>query len=173
MQYILPNKLLWYIAVANVFVYLLRYGILDWSPTYLKEVKHFALDKSSWAYFLYEYAGIPGTLLCGWMSDKVFKGNRGATGVFFMTLVTIATVVYWLNPPGNPGVDMACMIIIGFLIYGPVMLIGLHALELAPKKPPAPPRASPACSAISAVPWPRAPSSAIPSISSAGTAALW
>mgnify|MGYP000314164079 CR=1 FL=1 len=110
---ILPNKLLWYIAVANVFVYLLRYGILDWSPTYLKEVKHFALDKSSWAYFLYEYAGIPGTLLCGWMSDKVFKGNRGATGVFFMTLVTIATVVYWLNPPGNPGVDMACMIIIG------------------------------------------------------------
>ena len=107
MQYILPNKLLWYIAVANVFVYLLRYGILDWSPTYLKEVKHFALDKSSWAYFLYEYAGIPGTLLCGWMSDKVF---------------------------GNPGIDMACMITIGFLIYGPVMLIGLHALELAPKK---------------------------------------
>ena len=26
------------------------------------------------------------------------------------------------------------MLIIGFLIYGPVMLIGLHALELAPKK---------------------------------------
>ncbi|HCL7200931.1 TPA: MFS transporter [Klebsiella pneumoniae] len=77
---------------------------------------------------------LPNKLLCGWMSDKVFKGNRGATGVFFMTLVTIATVVYWLNPPGNPGVDMACMIIIGFLIYGPVMLIGLHALELAPKK---------------------------------------
>ncbi len=51
-----------------------------------------------------------------------------------MTLVTAATVIYWLNPPGNPGVDMACMIAIGFLIYGPVMLIGLHALELAPKK---------------------------------------
>lgn len=67
------------------------------------------------------------------MSDKVFRGNRGATGVFFMTLVTIATIVYWMNPAGNPNVDMACMIIIGFLIYGPVMLIGLHALELAPK----------------------------------------
>ncbi|NYY81570.1 hypothetical protein DMI65_25095 [Escherichia coli] len=131
--YVLPNKLLWYIAIANVFVYLLRYGILDWSPTYLKEVKHFALDKSSTGPFLYEYAGIPGTLLCGWMSDKVFRGNRGATGVFFMTLVTIATIVYWMNPAGNPTVDMICMIVIGFLIYGPVMLIGLHALELAPK----------------------------------------
>ncbi|MEA9390480.1 glycerol-3-phosphate transporter [Acerihabitans sp. TG2] len=133
-RYIFPNKLLWYIALANVFVYLLRYGILDWSPTYLKEVKHFSLDKSSWTYFLYEYAGIPGTLLCGWMSDRLFKGNRGATGMFFMVLVTIATVVYWLNPAGNPGIDMLCMIVIGFLIYGPVMLIGLHALELAPKK---------------------------------------
>jgi len=134
LNFILPNKLLWVIAVANVFVYMLRYGILDWSPTYLQEVKHFSMDKSSWTYFLYEYAGIPGTILCGWMSDKIFRGNRGATGAFFMVLVTIATLIYWLNPAGNPGIDMACMIIIGFLIYGPVMLIGLHALELAPKK---------------------------------------
>ena len=133
-KYILPNKLLWYIAFANVFVYLLRYGVLDWAPTYLKEVKHFSVDKSSWAYFFYEWAGIPGTLVCGWMSDKVFKGNRGATGVFFMVLVALATTVYWLNPPGNPMVDMASLVAIGFLIYGPVMLIGLHALELAPKK---------------------------------------
>ena len=36
-----PNKLLWMIVVANVFVYLLRYGVLDWSPTYLREVKDF------------------------------------------------------------------------------------------------------------------------------------
>ena len=133
-QYILPNKLLWYIAFANVFVYLLRYGILDWSPTYLKEVKHFTVNKSSWAYFLYEWAGIPGTLLCGWMSDKFFKGNRATTGIVFMILVTIATVVYWQNPAGNPTVDMISLIVIGFLIYGPVMLVGLYALELVPKK---------------------------------------
>lgn len=134
MTYVFPNKALWLIAIANVFVYLLRYGVLDWSPSYLREVKHLTLDTSSWAYFLYEYAGIPGTLFCGWVSDKVFKGNRGATGVFFMILVTLATVIYYLNPAGNPAIDMACMIVIGFLIYGPVMLIGLHALELAHKK---------------------------------------
>ena len=132
--YILPNKLLWYIAFANIFVYLLRYGILDWAPTYLKEVKAFSLSKSSWAYFLYEFAGIPGTLLCGWVSDKIFKGNRATTGIVFMFLVTIATVIYWKNPAGNPTIDMITLIAIGFLIYGPVMLIGLYALELVPKK---------------------------------------
>ncbi|MGN8274543.1 glycerol-3-phosphate transporter [Pseudomonas sp. SMN5] len=133
-KYVLRNKMLWYIAMANVFVYLLRYGVLDWAPTYLKEAKGFTVDKSSWAYFFYEWAGIPGTLLCGWMSDKIFRGNRGLTGMVFMALVTVATLVYWLNPAGNPTVDMIALVSIGFLIYGPVMLIGLQALELAPKK---------------------------------------
>ena len=133
-KYVLRNKMLWYIAMANVFVYLLRYGVLDWAPTYLKEAKHFTVDTTSWAYFFYEWAGIPGTLLCGWMSDKIFRGNRGLTGIVFMSLVTVATLVYWLNPPGNPTIDMIALFSIGFLIYGPVMLIGLQALELAPKK---------------------------------------
>jgi len=133
-EYVLKNRLLWYIALANVFVYLLRYGVLDWAPTYLKEAKHFSVDKTSWAYFFYEWAGIPGTLLCGWLSDKLFRGNRGATGVVFMLGVLVATLVYWLNPEGNPGIDLAALVSIGFLIYGPVMLIGLQALELVPKK---------------------------------------
>ncbi|MFT5483485.1 MAG: OPA family glycerol-3-phosphate transporter-like MFS transporter [Halieaceae bacterium] len=133
-QYVLNNKLLWYIAIANAFVYLIRYGVLDWAPTYLSEVKHFTVDESSWAYFLYEWAGIPGTLLCGYVSDRWFRGRRAPAGILFMSLVLIAVLVYWFNPPGNPTVDMAALIAIGFLIYGPVMLIGLHALELVPKK---------------------------------------
>ncbi len=131
-EYVFKNKLLWYIAIANVFVYLIRYGILDWAPTYLKEVRHFDIDKSSIAYGLYEIAAIPGTLLCGWMSDKVFKGKRGLTGFVFMLAVTIAVFMYWQATSQN--MAMALMVIVGFLIYGPVMLIGLHALELAPKK---------------------------------------
>lgn len=133
-KYVFNNKLLWSIAIANAFVYLIRYGVLDWAPVYLKEAKHFTVDKSSWAYFLYEWAGIPGTLLCGWISDKVFKGRRAPAGILFMVLVTLAVLVYWFNPAGNPAVDMAALVAIGFLIYGPVMLIGLYALELAPKK---------------------------------------
>ena len=134
LRYVLNNRLLWLIAFANAFVYLIRYGVLDWAPTYLSEAKGFTVNESSWAYFLYEWAGIPGTLLCGWISDKWFKGRRAPAGMLFMCLVVIAVLVYWLNPPGNPGVDMAALLAIGFLIYGPVMLIGLYALELVPKK---------------------------------------
>lgn len=134
LKYVLNNKLLWFIAIANAFVYLIRYGVLDWAPTYLYEVKDFSLDNSSWAYFLYEWAGIPGTLLCGWISDTWFKGRRSPAAILYMVLVLVAVVIYWLNPAGNPSVDIGALMAIGFLIYGPVMLIGLYALELVPKK---------------------------------------
>ncbi|MGJ7030985.1 glycerol-3-phosphate transporter [Niabella hirudinis] len=134
MDYVLVNKLIWYIALANAFIYLVRYGVLDWAPTYLKEAKGFSLKETGWAYFLYEWAGIPGTLLCGWLSDKVFKGRRAPATVIYMALVAVAVLVYWKNPPGNPLVDNIALIAIGFLIYGPVMLIGVQALDLVPKK---------------------------------------
>ncbi|CBG39323.1 glycerol-3-phosphate transporter [Helicobacter mustelae] len=147
--YVLKNRLLWAIAIANVFVYLIRYGVLKWSPVYLGEVKHFDIKGTAWAYTIYELAAIPGTLLCGYVSDKIFKGKRGLTGLVFMILTSIALIALWLNPAtpadelskyanwyDNPNqlADFILMTAIGFLIYGPVMLIGLHALELAPKK---------------------------------------
>jgi len=134
LDYVLVNKLIWYIALANAFIYLVRYGVLNWAPTYLKEAKGFSLSETGWAYFLYEWAGIPGTLLCGWLSDKVFSGRRAPATIIYMFLVMIAVFVYWKNPAGNPVVDNIALIAIGFLIYGPVMLIGVHALDLVPKK---------------------------------------
>ncbi|WP_027073464.1 phosphoglycerate transporter protein PgtP [Mannheimia granulomatis] len=132
-KYILNNKFLWAIAMANVFVYFIRYGIIDWAPTYLKEVKHFSVDKQSWAYFLYEYAGIFGMLASGYLSDKVFKGHRAPPMLLFLVGVLIAIVVYWKNPAGNPLIDNICLVAIGFLIYGPVMMIGLQAADLVPR----------------------------------------
>ena len=132
-KHILPNKLLWSIALANAFVYLVRYGIQDWAPTYLIEVKGFTEEASSWAYSWYDIAAIPGTLICGWLSDKVFKGKRAPVSIIFMALIVLAIFIYWQNPIGNPMVDYICLISIGFLIYGPVMLIGVHALDLVHK----------------------------------------
>lgn len=133
-QHVLNNKYVWMIAIANAFVYCVRYGILDWSPTYLMQVKAMSFKNSGWGYLLYEFAGIPGTLLAGWMSDKLFHGRRSPVSIIFMTGVLIATYIYWQNPAGNPLVDIICMISIGFLIYGPVMLIGVSALDMVPKK---------------------------------------
>lgn len=128
---VLSNKFLWYIAIANAFVYMVRYGCLDWAPTILTE-KGINIKNAGWAYFAYEIAAIPGTLVCGWLSDKVFKGARALPTILFMTIVAVFIVIYWQNLD-NINVVITCLIAIGFFIYGPVMLIGVQALDLAPK----------------------------------------
>ena len=128
---VLSNKFLWYIALANSFIYMVRYGCLDWAPTILSE-QGVDIKNAGWAYFAYEIAAIPGTIFCGWLSDKVFNGRRALPTMIFMALIIVAIVIYWQNMT-NLSIVIACLIAIGFLIYGPVMLIGVQALDLAPK----------------------------------------
>ena len=132
--HVLNNRYLWAIAVANAFVYFVRYGVVNWIPTYLETAKGFSFRESSTAWALYEYAAIPGTIACGYLSDRWFKGRRAPANILFMALTLVAVVVYWLNLEGPLWVDYLALIAIGFLIYGPIMIIGLHALDLVPKK---------------------------------------
>jgi OPA family glycerol-3-phosphate transporter-like MFS transporter len=134
LEHVLTNRYLWAIAIANAFVYFVRYGVVNWIPTYLETAKGFSFQQSSLGWSLYEYAAIPGTIACGWMSDRVFKGRRAPATILFMSLTLVAVVVYWLNLRGPLWIDYAALIAIGFLIYGPIMIIGLHALDLVPKK---------------------------------------
>jgi OPA family glycerol-3-phosphate transporter-like MFS transporter len=131
---VLSNGYLWAIAIANAFCYFVRYGVENWIPTYLETAKGYSFRQSSFAWSLYEYAAIPGTIACGWISDKWFKGKRAPATILFMTLTMLAVVVYWLNGNGPLWIDYAALIAIGFLIYGPIMIIGLHSLDLVPKK---------------------------------------
>ena len=107
---------------------------MDWIPTYLQTAKGFSFQQSSLAWAAFEFAGIPGTILCGWMSDKIFKGSRAPATILFMALTLGGLVVYGLNRHGPLWIDMASLIAIGFFVYGPIMIIGLHALDLVPKK---------------------------------------
>jgi OPA family glycerol-3-phosphate transporter-like MFS transporter len=133
-DHVLSNRYLWAIAVANAFVYFVRYGVVNWIPTYLQTAKGFSFSQSSTGWALYEYSAIPGTIACGWISDRVFKGRRAPATMLFMSLTLVAVVVYWLNAKGPLWIDYAALIAIGFLIYGPIMIIGLHALDLVPKQ---------------------------------------
>lgn len=131
-KYVFNNKMLWFIAIANAFVYMVRYGCLDWAPAFLKDSQGYDIKDAGWAYFAYEFAAIPGTLVCGWLSDKVFKGRRAITTIIFMALVAVFILLYWRFSYNYTIVTLS-LIGIGFFIYGPVMLIGVQALDLAPK----------------------------------------
>lgn len=133
-KYVFNNRLLWFIAVANAFVYLVRNGIINWAPTFLQEAKGYTQSEAAWSSGGYELAAIPGTLLCGYLSDKVFKGRRAPVTIIYMVMTLISVLVYWQNPGGSHAVQNVSLWAIGFFIYGPVMLIGVQAIDLVPKK---------------------------------------
>ena len=135
MKYVLNNKLFWFIAISNAFIYMVRYGCLDWAPALLSD-NGVDIKSAGWAYFAYEYAAIPGTIVCGLVSDKLFHGKRAMPTVLFMLFVALFIGLYWYaasQETPNVNLIILSLIGIGFFIYGPVMLIGVQALDLAPK----------------------------------------
>lgn len=147
-KYIFTNKVLWLIALANIFVYLVRYGIGDWAPTYCQEAGLLTPEQSNLAFSLHNYAGIPGTILCGLISSKLFKGRCAPANFIYMILVMLSVLLYWKAVPVagfmsglfGTGIDVTriaivytALMLIGFFIYGPVALIGVQAVNLVPK----------------------------------------
>ena len=50
-----------------------------------------------------------------------------------MAVAVFAIVEFWLVPPGNTTLDLLSLSAIGFLIYGPQLLVGVHAATVVPK----------------------------------------
>lgn len=142
-DYVFKNHLLWMIAIANVFVYFIRYGVSDWSPTYLQEMHIMSPDESRLAFSLFEYAGIPGTIICGWLSSKFFDGRCAPVNVIYMLMVLVGILCYWQAESiasvlgGSEAVLKAIVFgalsLTGFAVYGPIALIGIQALSFVPK----------------------------------------
>lgn len=133
-DHVLKNRFIWILAVSYFFVYLIRIAINDWSALYLVESKGYSLLAAGGCVFWFEIGGIFGSLAAGWASDRIFKGKRGPINVLFSMAVILAIGAFWLSPAGLVFLDATLMFIIGFLIFGPQMLIGMVAAELAGKK---------------------------------------
>lgn len=131
-RYIFPNKFLWCVCLADAFIFMVRYGCLDWAPTYLTEAHGFDIKNAGWAYFAYEFAAIPGTLLCGWLSDKMFRGRRALLNIIYTICAAVCVVLYW-KLGDTPTKAITFLICIGFFIYGPIMLLAVQAMDLVPK----------------------------------------
>ena len=140
-DYVLKNKLLWIVAISNVAVYLVRYGIGDWAPTYLQTKGIMTAAESKVAFSVHNIVGAVGTIVCGWATSKIFKGRCAPMNVICMLLCAVGVILYWLvgkgtfaiSPEAQKVLIYVALCMIGFFIYGPVALTGVQALNLVPK----------------------------------------
>lgn len=133
-KYILNNSYLWILGIAYFFIYLIRGAISEWTPLFLMETRGYQLVTANAAITWFEVGGLVGSLVAGWASDKIFRGRRGPVNILFSASVVGAICALWLFPATTVIIDYLLVFVIGFLIFGPQMLIGMAAVELSHKK---------------------------------------
>ena len=130
---VFQNPYIWFISFANFFVYILRFAVLDWGPTLLKEMKHFPVNESGWMVGAFEASGILGMLLAGWGTDRFFKGRGARMCVFCMIGASLSMLLFWRLGNTRAGATVY-LALAGFFIYGPHALIGITAANLGTKR---------------------------------------
>ncbi len=111
-------------------LYLVRYGIQSWIPSYLVQNKGFDPAFAKWVIGIFELASVPGVIIIGAISDAL-KGHRALVSIACVIGVLICLTVYFFTD--NHTLIIAALIIMGNLIYAPLTLVGLMINEVVPK----------------------------------------
>lgn len=130
---ILFNKTIWMLAVAYIFVYIIRFGAEDWMIKYLSESKGNSLELAASKLSVLPLVGIAGTICAGLISDKIFKGKRAPVNLIYLVGVVCCLVLLKFNTIN--ALDFVFIGLLGAFTYGPQMMIGgLCAVESSSKK---------------------------------------
>lgn len=128
------SPVIWILAITDLFVYIVRFAVLDWGPTFLKS-NGLSLELAGWIVAIFEVAGCAGMVCAGWLTDKLFKGKAQRMCAVEMMLVTLCMIgTYFVKDLDSPIPMLVLLVITGFLLYGPQTLLGVVAFKKVTKK---------------------------------------
>ncbi|AIK17505.1 hexose-6-phosphate:phosphate antiporter [Glaesserella parasuis] len=130
-QYVLRNKVIWLLCFANIFLYIVRIGIDQWSPVYAYQELGFSKDAAISGFALFEVGALVGTFLWGYLSDLA-NGRRALTACIALGLIVFTLEFYQFAT--NEFMYLTALFALGFLVFGPQLLIGVAAVGFVPKK---------------------------------------
>jgi OPA family glycerol-3-phosphate transporter-like MFS transporter/OPA family sugar phosphate sensor protein UhpC-like MFS transporter len=133
-KHVFGNPWIWLLAVANFFVYIVRYAVLDWGPTFLTQAKGIELTHAGWMVAAFEISGMTGALIGGWLTDKLFGGRGFRSCVFYMFFAACSVFLFWKIAGRSVMLNTVLLCASGFFIYGPQCLISIAAANLATKR---------------------------------------
>lgn len=125
---------IWVIAVSSIFVYIAQYGISNWGTLFLQKAKGFSIESAGSIIGLSEAAGVAGTVLAGWLSDTVFKGNR-IRPVLISGFICLGALAVFLFGEGGYLANLAYLAVFSLSIAVLYCIVaGLMALDIVPRK---------------------------------------
>ncbi len=131
---VLKHPGIWIIALSSAFVYITQYAVSGWGVLFLQKDKGFSLAAATQIIAFAEAFGIAGTVLAGWLSDRIFKGNR-VWPVLLSGLLCLASLAAFLYTGGGYSLNIVYVAVFSLAI-GVVYCIvaGLMALDFVPRK---------------------------------------
>lgn len=138
-RYILTNPMIWLVSFGNLFVYIVRIGMLDWAPKFLKEGRGVHLEEAGWMVAALEVAGILGGLGAGYLADRAFAGRYSLVNAIYMVGLVGSLALLYLSPQLGEAFqgslpNALILSVVGFLVYGPQMLSAVSAAAYAPRE---------------------------------------
>ena len=130
------NPIIWVLAVTDFFVYIVRFAVLDWGPTFLQNrAIPLSPQLAGWTIAIFVLAGCAGMLCAGWVSDRFFGGKTQRMCAVEMLLVAVCMIVlHFLPSDASPYLVLVLLALSGFFLYGPQALLGVIAVKQATKK---------------------------------------
>ena len=131
---VLRTPAVWILALASAFMYISRYSLNSWGILFLQEQKGFSLETATFIISINALLGIVGTVLAGWMSDVLFKGDRKMPAFISGILLSISYIIFIYG--GNEyWVNVAAMVLFGIAIGVLIAFLGgLMAIDIVPRK---------------------------------------
>ncbi|MBR6053920.1 MAG: MFS transporter [Bacteroidales bacterium] len=131
---VIKNPGVWILALASAFMYMSRYAINEWGTIFLQEAKGYSLGEAATIIGINPIFGIIGTVVSGWLSDFVFKGDRKYPAFVSGILEAIALALFLFGGPAR-WVNILAMVLFGIAIGVLISFLGgLMAVDLVPRQ---------------------------------------
>ena len=131
------------LGAGYMFLTAIRVGVADWILVLLQDVHGLDTQRARVCIIALEAGAFLGGLATGYVSDKIFHGNR-APCLVILALATGPLALFTVMTPSSPilfsgnredAVFHAAFFSFGLFSFGPHMLIGLLAREIFPEAP--------------------------------------
>ena len=131
---VLKHPGIWVIAISSAFIYITRYAVAGWGVLFLQKARGFELAEASQVIAFSAVFGILGTVLAGWLSDRLFKGDRVKPAVLSGIISTSSLILFLFVGGGfilNIFYVSLFSLSVGVLYC---IVAGLMAVDIVPRK---------------------------------------
>jgi OPA family sugar phosphate sensor protein UhpC-like MFS transporter len=131
---VIKNPGVWILALASAFMYMSRYAINEWGVIFLQDTKGYDLAGAAAIIGINPIFGIIGTVVSGWLSDVLFKGDRKYPAFVAGILEAIALALF-LFGGASKWINIVAMVLFGIAIGVLISFLGgLMAVDLVPRQ---------------------------------------